>query len=79
MNNRDRLAVTPNGPWRLYQHAVVPPGWEILGTVQRGFDIGALARNVRTGIYVMMRNGSVTMLDQRKVTAALSRSADYGS
>lgn len=70
MNNRARLTITPGGPWRLYQHTVLP-GWEMLGTVQRGHEIGALARNTVTGNLVMMRAGSVSMLDQRKARAAL--------
>lgn len=70
MSNRSRLTVTLGGPWRLYQHAV-PPGWDMLGTVQRGDEIGALARNKATGNLVLMRAGSVSMLDQRKAQAAL--------
>lgn len=71
MSNRSRLTITPSGPWRLYQHAA-PPGWEMLGTVQRGDDIGALARNRTTGVLVMMRAGAASMLDQRKAQVALS-------
>lgn len=74
MSNRARLTVTPGGPWRLYQH-VVPPGWDMLGTVQRGDEIGALARNHTTGNLVMMRAGAVSMLDQRKAQAALSHAS----
>lgn len=70
VNNRARLIVTPGGPWRLYQHTT-PPGWDMLGTVQRGMDVGALARNRATGNLVMMRAGAVSMLDQRKAHAAL--------
>ncbi len=70
MSNRAKLIVTPGGPWRLYQHAV-PPGWEILGTVQRGDEIGALARATATGNLVMMRGGAASVLDQRKAQAAL--------
>lgn len=70
MSNRARLTVTPGGPWRLYQHAVLP-GWDMLGTVQRGDEIGALARNKATGNIVMMRAGAVSLLDQRKALAAL--------
>lgn len=43
----------------------------MLGTVQRGMDVGALARNRATGNLVMMRAGAVSMLDQRKAHAAL--------
>ena len=28
--NRNRLTITPGGPWRLYTHPL--PGWEMLGT-----------------------------------------------
>lgn len=70
MSNRARLLVTPGGAWRLYQHAALP-GWDMLGTVQRGDEIGALARNRQTGVLVMMRAGAASVLDQRKVQAAL--------
>ncbi len=70
MSNRHRLTITPGGPWRLYQH-VAPPGWDMLGTVQRGDEIGALARHQTTGSLVMMRAGAASMLDQRKARAAL--------
>lgn len=71
MSNRGRLMITPGGPWRLYQHIEVP-GWEMLGTVQRGNDVGAVARNIQTGALVMMRAGAVSMLDQTKAAAALA-------
>lgn len=70
MTNRARLAITLGGAWRQYQHQP-PPGWEMLGLVQRGDEIGALARNARTGSLVMMRAGAVSMLDQRKAAIAL--------
>ena len=70
MSNRAKLTINKDGPWRLYQHAVLP-GWEMLGTVQRGDEIGALARNKATGNLVMMRAGAASMLDQRKAQAAL--------
>jgi len=44
----------------------------MLGVVQRGDEIGALARNKATGSLVMMRAGAVSMLDQRKAAAALA-------
>lgn len=74
MSNRARLTITPGGPWRLYQHAALP-GWEMLGTVQRGEQIGALARATTTGNLVMMRSGAVSMLDQKKAQAALANGA----
>lgn len=70
MSNRARLIVTPGGPWRLYQ-SIALPGWDMLGTIQRDDEIGALARNQATGNLVMMRAGAVSMLDQRKAKAAL--------
>jgi len=70
VSNRARLQVTLGGPWRLYQHAV-PPGWEMLGTVQRGVEIGAFARHRSSGSLVMMRAGGVSALDQRKAAAAM--------
>jgi len=71
MSNRDRIIVTPGGPWRLYQHAA-PSGWTMLGTVQRGMDIGALARSP-IGQYAQINAGAVRSLDQRKVQAALAQ------
>lgn len=68
--NRDRIIITPSGPWRLYQSAALP-GWEMLGTVQRGImDIGALARSP-AGLLVQLNAGVARALDQRKVRAAL--------
>lgn len=67
---RARLTVDQNGPWRMYQPRV-PAGWEMLGTVQRGMEIGALARNKETGIYAQLNGGAAKTLDQRKVSAAL--------
>ncbi len=75
MRNLAMLTITLAGPWRLYQQAV-PPGWEMLGTVQRGDEIGALARATATGNLVMMRAGAVSMLNQRKAQAALGAQAD---
>ncbi|ABM32378.1 hypothetical protein QRO08_15705 [Paracidovorax citrulli] len=74
MSNLAKLTITPGGPWHLYQHAAVP-GWEMLGTVQRGDEIGALARVKATGILVMMRAGVVSTLNQRKAQAALDAQA----
>lgn len=69
-SNRARLTVDPLGPWRLYQRAV-PAGWEIMGTVQRDLEIGALARS-RTGQLAQLNGGVVRSLDQRKAEAALT-------
>ncbi len=70
MSNRARLEVTLGGQWRLYQAAPLP-GLDMLGTVQRGMEIGALARHKVTGALVMMCAGAASMLDQRKASAAL--------
>lgn len=67
--NRDRIIITPSGPWRLYQSAALP-GWEMLGTVQRGMEIGALAESP-AGLLVQLNAGVARALDQRKVRAAL--------
>lgn len=74
MSARGRLSITPGGPWRLYQHIELA-GWEMLGTIQRGHEIGALARNARTGQFVMLRGGAASALDQRKVRVALQEGA----
>lgn len=70
VSNRAKLQIDLRGPWRLYQLST-PPGWEMLGTVQRGFEIGAFARHRTTGNLVMMRAGAVSVLDQRKAAAAM--------
>jgi hypothetical protein len=67
--NRDRLNVTVGDAWRLYQLTALP-GWEMLGTVQRGLEIGALAKSA-AGVYAQINSGAVRSLDQRKVIAAL--------
>ena len=77
MSPRGRLIVTPGGPWRLYQHIELP-GWELLGTVQRDHEIGALARNLRTGQLVMLRAGAASTLDQRKAAASLAAATNEG-
>ena len=67
MTHRARLIVTIGGPWRLYTHAM--SGFEMLGTVQRGMEIGALART-QAGLLVQVNAGAVRALDQRKAQAA---------
>ena len=69
-DNRARIIVTLGGPWRLYQHQP-PPGMQMLGTVQRGLEIGALART-KAGLLVQLNAGAVRALDQRKAEAALA-------
>ena len=77
MTNRARLTITPGGPWRLYQHTV-PPGWEMLGTVQRGMEIGALGRT-QAGLLVQVNAGAIRALDQRKARAALEAAGRAGA
>lgn len=69
-DNRGRLTVIPGGPWRIYTNPIA--GWEMLGTVQRGLEIGALAKSP-AGIYAQVNAGAVRSLDQRKVEAALAK------
>ncbi|QPS78566.1 hypothetical protein EZI45_24800 [Delftia tsuruhatensis] len=71
MSQRAKLTVDATGPWRLYQWVELP-GWQMLGTVQRGHDIGALARNLSTGQLVMLRAGAASTLDQRKAAASMA-------
>jgi len=68
--HRARLTVTLGWPWRLYQHTV-PPGMQMLGTVQRAMEVGALART-QAGMLVQVNAGAVRLLDQRKAEAALA-------
>ena len=68
LTHRARLIVTVGGPWRLYTHAM--SGFEMLGTVQRGMEIGALART-QAGLLVQVNAGAIRALDQRKALAAL--------
>lgn len=59
-----------NGNWHLYQ-AFPLHGWEIIGTVQRCGDIGALVKNLRTGLYAQANAGAIRSLDQAKVRNAM--------
>ncbi|NMM21830.1 MAG: hypothetical protein HHJ15_18075 [Rhodoferax sp.] len=70
--NRGRYTVQKDGSWRLYTHQL--PGWQMLGTVQRGMEIGALALSP-AGIYAKINAGAVCSLDQRKVVAAITASS----
>ena len=69
-DNRARIIITVGGPWRRYQHQP-PPGMQMLGTVQRGLEIGALART-QAGLLVQVNACAVRALDQRKAEAALA-------
>ena len=70
LTNRARLIVTVNGLWRLYQHQP-PTGMQMLGTVQRGMEVGALARTP-AGLLVQVNAGAVRVLDQSKALSALA-------
>lgn len=72
--NRDRLTIAPGGPWRLYQRTSLP-GWQMLGTVQRGMSIGALGLSP-AGIYAQINAGVVQPLNQRKVAACINPKED---
>jgi len=64
--NRGRYTVTIDGPWRLY--TIQPKGWVMVGTIQRGLEIGALGLSP-AGVYAQINAGAVKMLDQSKVKA----------
>lgn len=66
--NRNRITVILGNAWAVYTHPL--PGWLMLGTVDRGGDIGALARS-RIGVYAQVNAGVVCSLDQLKVQAAI--------
>ena len=77
-DNRARIAVDLPGKPSLYQSYSLP-GWEIFGVVYRGQDdVGALGKNLNTGIYGQINNGVVRSLDQRKIKAALGISNNAG-
>lgn len=67
--NRGRYTVINDGPWRLYSR-ICPLGWTMLGTIQRGLEIGALAIS-DAGVYAQINAGAVKSLDQSKVKACL--------
>lgn len=68
-SGRGRIIITPGGPWRLYTHSI--KGWEMLGTVQRGMEVGALGKSP-AGLLAMVNAGTASVLDQRKAAAALA-------
>ena len=67
--NRGRYIAQVDGPWRLYT-SVCPVGWQMIGTIQRGLEIGALGLSP-VGVYAQINAGAIKALDQRKVKAAL--------
>lgn len=66
--NRGRYVVVFGGPWQLYTHPL--PGWGMLGTIQRGMEIGALGESPSHELAQINRGGTKP-LDQRKARAAL--------
>lgn len=67
--NRGRYTVIIDGPWRLYTN-ICPPGWTMIGTIQRDLEIGALGLSP-AGVYAQINAGAILSLDQRKVLACL--------
>lgn len=66
------FAVDVNRDWRIYANPI--DGYEMLGVVREGrWDVGALAREVATGLYVLINGGTIKVLDQQQVAAALER------
>lgn len=65
-----RLHIILDGPWKLY-HRTPLPGWQMLGTVQRGMSIGALGLSP-IGFYAQINAGVIRSLDQRKTIACLN-------
>ena len=58
--------------WRVFANPV--DELEMLGVVREGkWDVGALARQRATGLYVLVNGGTIKSLDQQRVTAALAR------
>jgi len=70
----DTYTIDAGGAWRRYHPMDVPKGWRMLGTIERESDhsTGALGRSP-AGLNALINVGSVRMLDQRAVAAALAR------
>ena len=67
--NRGQYTVTFGASWKLYTVKALP-GWEMLGTIQRDHEIGALGKSP-AGLYAQINAGVIRSLDQRKVKAAI--------
>jgi hypothetical protein len=66
------FSVDVNRDWRIYANPI--DGYEMLGVVREGrWDIGALARDLATGLYVLINGGAIRALDQAQAAAALAR------
>jgi hypothetical protein len=71
-DSTDAFSVDVNRDWRIYANPL--DGFEMLGVVREGkWDIGALAREQATGLYVLINGGTVKVLDQRIAALALAR------
>lgn len=67
--NKGRYTVIIDGPWWLYTNTQ-PKGFAMVGTIQRGMGIGALALSP-AGLYAQINAGAVCTLDTRAVKAAI--------
>jgi hypothetical protein len=71
MSKRERLTVDREADWTRIIRAV-PPGFSPVGVVRRGNgEPGVLALDERSGDYVQLNEGELTILDQRTVRLAL--------
>lgn len=68
--NRNRYSVTLGPSWRRFTRQP-PDGWSMLGTIQRGMEIGALAESPAR-VLVVLKSERITEIDQRKARAALA-------
>lgn len=71
--NRNRYSVTLGPNWKRFTHPV--DGWTMLGTLQRGMEIGALAESPAR-VLVELRAGRITEIDQRKARAAVAQAQE---
>jgi hypothetical protein len=71
MPKRERLTVDREADWTQIVR-VLPPGFSPVGVVRRGDSApGVLALDEKSGDYVQLNEGELTILDQRKVRLAL--------
>lgn len=69
------FSVDVNRDWRIYANPI--DGYEMLGVVREGkWDVGALARDHASQLYVLINGGTIKALDQAQVVAALARAKD---
>ena len=70
----DTYTIDAGGAWRRYHPMEVPKGWQILGTIhcENDASTGALGRSP-SGLYALINDDNVRMLDQGAVAAALGR------